>query len=729
MASPVQIILNPENYEETREARGGGPRKDFFAGHDMEFKEHKASLIGQLKTIAVNLSANRQTDLGYLKVILRRSAWAKSHRPLTALFKSERTPMVGGAELGVMIVEGTPDALLKIAEDIGMAEDTTTMREVQGRSVPYPSVQRSETGAIENVEIYGDSDRRAFSLEQALTWLSNPNTGGSYEVELFTLPPPPRDWDRLDHSHLRLFRSFVSGLTDLGQGLTVQRLPTRDRSQPLLSVRISRSTAGPTFLLNPPPQKERRREIAPFDSSEERHLRLLNFMDGHPLVRKISLPGVVARTTARHGRRRPDEVVVPVRDTARTHPRIGIIDGGVGMALSDWVIDRWDILAEEHKFPAHGSFIGGLAVLGGSLNGSECCAERDGTELVDLAILPNGNTDAFASYYPDGLPQFFDEMETAIYEMRGRHGIRIYNMSLNLTQPAMLDRYSPHAARLDKIAEDNDAIIFVSAGNIDPQIYRTEWPSEPMRALATIAASSNDGLLTPAESIRNVSVSSVNPPDLPSSLAFAPCRFSRRGPGLKAGIKPDLAHVGGSGSPQPPLDHALFSIDSDGTVVSGCGTSYATPLVAKTAAALEHAIEGEISRETLIGLLVHNAEVPDSLRAKDLMPVARHLVGFGVPSSSDQILETGDDEITLVFASRIRLSQQVVFPFSWPRSLVAPGGKCRGSARMTLCSTPPLDPRFGSEFCTRKCGSFSSTGTAEWQMEGATGCPLSTGPQ
>jgi hypothetical protein len=313
-------------------------------------------------------------------------------------------------------------------------------------------------------------------------------------------------------------------------------------------------------------------------------------------------------------------------------------------------------------------------------------------------VFPSENTGAFASYYPEGLPQFFDEVETAIGETRARHGVRVFNMSLNVLQPAVLDRYGPHAARLDRIAEDNDAILFVSAGNLDHHNLRPEWPSDPTGALATIAAATNDGLLTPAESVRNVSIAAVNPPDHPVSIPFAPCRFSRRGPGLRAGVKPDLAHVGGSGSPQPPLDHALFSITPGGAVMSGCGTSYATPLVAKTAAALDNAIEGDVSRETLIGLLIHRARVPVPLQAKALAPVARHLVGFGVPSSTDQILETDDHEITLVFASRIRRDQQVVFRFAWPRSLVDPGGKCRGAARLTLVSTPPLDPRFGSEF-------------------------------
>jgi hypothetical protein len=146
------------------------------------------------------------------------------------------------------------------------------------------------------------------------------------------------------------------------------------------------------------------------------------------------------------------------------------------------------------------------------------------------------------------------------------------------------------------------------------------------------------------------------------------------------------------------LGHALFSITSDGAVIDGCGTSYATPIVAKTAAALDHAIEGEVSRETLIALLVHHARPPEPLAPKPLAAIARHLVGFGVPTEAGRILETDDHQITLVFASRIRRAQQIVFPFPWPASLVGPNGQCRGAARLTLVSTPPLDPRFGSEF-------------------------------
>jgi hypothetical protein len=69
-----------------------------------------------------------------------------------------------------------------------------------------------------------------------------------------------------------------------------------------------------------------------------------------------------------------------------------------------------------------------------------------------------------------------------------------------------------------------------------------------------------------------------------------------------------------------------------------------------------------------------------------------------MPPSAEEILETGDHSITLVFASRVQHGQQINFKFSWPASLVGPEGKCRGRAKLTLVSTPPLDARFGSEF-------------------------------
>jgi hypothetical protein len=190
--------------------------------------------------------------------------------------------------------------LRDIARDVAQAEDQTNLKfdEERGREIPHPSALRSETGAIERIDMYGPQDRRSFSLEEGLSWLANPVTGSSYEIELFDVPPPRNQWDGFDEGRQRAYVTFVDGLSAMGQGLAVQRQFFRDQAQPLLSVRLSRSTAPPTLQLGPPIPVERRgeRELAPFDGGIERHRRLLRFLDNHPLVRHVDLPPVIVRT-------------------------------------------------------------------------------------------------------------------------------------------------------------------------------------------------------------------------------------------------------------------------------------------------------------------------------------------------------------------------------------------------------------------------------------------------
>ncbi len=701
MASPIQIVLNPDNFQEAREKGGGGGHKDFFAHRDKEFAAHKASLLQQIETISGELAAQTTGSVGYAKVILRREAWAKSHRPMTALFRPDRTRLVGGADLGVMIVEARPRSLAEVAKQIEEAETETILRfdETKNKDVPHPSARKSEVGAIDRIELFGASDKRNFSVEEAVAWLSNPMTGGSYQVELFTPPAPRADWDRLDEANRKLLETFVAGFSTLGQGVSVARMSSGSGSQPLLSVRLDETTT-PVLRMNDTPSNERKRALAPFAHDIESHIRLLEFLDNHPLVRRIELPGIIVRANAAtENRTRPSAATINARALRRSYPKLGVVDGGISPALDEWIIDRWTVLADEDSNHAHGTFIGGLATIGASLNGPEICSEADGAELVDIAIFPSPEkAGAFASYYPDGVPQFFDEMEAAVADAHARHGVRVFNMSLNILQPAATDRYSAHAVRLDGIAEANNAVIFVSAGNTQPQDLRPEWPADASRALADLALARNDGLLTPAESARNVTIAALNPTGHDGCVPYAPTRYSRRGPGLRGSMKPDLAHVGGAGTQHTTLGHGLFSILPDGAIVDGCGTSYAAPIAAKTAAVIEHLIEGEVSRETIIGMLVHHARLPEPLRDKTLSPVARHLGGFGMPPSAEKILETGDHSITLVFASRIKPGEQINFGFSWPASLVEAGGKCRGAAKLTLVSTPPLDARFGAEY-------------------------------
>ena len=47
--------------------------------------------------------------------------------------------------------------------------------------------------------------RRSFSVEEAVSWLSNPMTGSAYEIELFDVPPPHNEWDAFDPGQRQVY--------------------------------------------------------------------------------------------------------------------------------------------------------------------------------------------------------------------------------------------------------------------------------------------------------------------------------------------------------------------------------------------------------------------------------------------------------------------------------------------------------------------------------------------
>jgi Subtilase family len=373
-----------------------------------------------------------------------------------------------------------------VAQEIGQAEPTIAWKrnETTGKDLPNPSVRRSETGAIERIELSGSADRRQFDLDQAVVWLSSPRTGGQYEVELFEAPPPQGDWDALGN-HRLMFQSFVAGLQGLGPGIRVELVENRaPKEAPYLNVRLERSALPPRIQLTAEPVT-RIRSLAPFDNTRERHSHLLAFLERHPLVRRIDLPGVVVRNE--HSlRSRPESAAIPAKISSRVWPKVGIVDGGVSqVALGDWIIGRWDLLADEDVDAAHGTFIGGILVAGSQLNGSQVTGDPDGDG--NTAISKISATDrAFATYHGD-VAGFLNEVENAIVEARTRHQVRIFNFSLNIQNAVVPNYYSKVAARLDQIADTHDVIIFISAGNLSSP--RAEWPAQADMALQVVAAS------------------------------------------------------------------------------------------------------------------------------------------------------------------------------------------------------------------------------------------------
>ena len=696
--SPIQIVLNTDNFIESWDRTSGGPNKDFYESHDAEFVQHKQKILSQLSEIKKNQVENEFSEISYAKLVLKQSGLAKSHRPTKALFKRDTTPVVGAGDLGELFVELDPGRISKVEERIQKAEESTRRKEDKktGKTHSHPSAFRSELGAIEDIKSMTAPDKRKFSVMDGLKWLSDPRTGGAYIVEFFETPPPPQDWNNLPKEKYKLFRSFADGLHEFGTGLIASRLADSDKRAAMIGVKLEESDAPANIQFIPTQSsvKPLKRTVRKINQDADKHAQLLKFLDRHPLVKKIVLPPIITQSDSVSSAMPGDPYKTPTLNTEKEYPKIGVVDGGVSSVLGDWVEDQWGLLSPKDKDEDHGTFIAGLTISGNTLNGMDVCKELDGCKIIDLDILPIPNV--FANYYTKPL-EFFQELETAVKQLKARTGVRIFNFSLNIEEHVSSDGYSPPAKILDRIAEDNDVIFVISAGNTGPNDFRKEWPDDASQALSILASARNDIIKKPAESCRNLSVSALNPPHMDDIIPFAPSNYSCRGPGIRVGLKPELAHVGGSGSKHKKKGHGLYSVNPQGQIIDGCGTSYADPNVAKILATLDHAIEGDVPRETLIALAIHHARLPDILTQKEFKDIAKYMVGFGMLGSSEEILEGSDHSITLVFANRIRPGRKMSFDFIWPTSLVQ-NGKCKGYARLTIVSTPPFDYRFGSEF-------------------------------
>lgn len=697
--NPVQIVLNDSDYVVAPEPGKGGPPHDFFAGKDAEFIKHKAKLAGRVQAASARLASKATGGVGYVRVKLRERALAKSHRPVRALFKKDKFPCVGASGLGELYYFADGDDLLGLVDAISEAEPHTNWVEADGKWVARPTQIRSDVGAVEDISIPDPVSKRRFDTQTAVNWLADPRTGGFYLLELFENPKDADLRASVDHvipeDSTPLAKSLELLVEGLGSGVVAWRLPQAGGETPI-ALKLTQREEPPLLSGTRPADSA----LAKLDNDVSRHEAALQRLVQHPSVRRISLPlrvelsdvsGIPGNATGG----------LPARSSTSRYPKIGIVDSGLGTALAPWTLGRHDFLAPDEVDQKHGSFVGGLIVGAASLNPSLPGLEVDGCDLVDLALFPAGD---FFDSYRNGFDDFLAEMDQAIGEAVRDHGIRIVNLSINAVAPVEPDHYSYYAARLDQIANKHDVIIVNSAGNLPGGALRAPWPKRPKDAVQYFATRTDpDTIFVPTESAHAISVGAINPPGCSTHHSGLPTTYTRRGPGLRVGCKPDVAHFGGNDGSGPAADHLLSSIAPDGTVITDCGTSFAAPLVAKTLASLENSIEGYLPPHTLRALMIHNCVTPGALIARGLSTLARQFVGFGVPRKTSDMLVTDDSSITLVFQSVIpndvKRPKVLRFDFDWPQALIDPTtGACLGEATATLVYEPPIDRAFGAEF-------------------------------
>ncbi|MTD94349.1 S8 family serine peptidase [Hyphomicrobium sp. xq] len=712
---PVQVVLDGDRFLKTPDRPPGGSHKDFFAGDDVGFAQHKNRVRADLEGFAETLQERRE-PVGFVHVDMRESALAKSHRPLDRLFSaSNKFTLVGGDADGQLIVQGTPRALKELSDLIEeRAESTPRMvtNKKTGREEPRASEVRSELGAIGDLRLHTREDRLKFDPDQALAILRQPNVIGSYIIDLFRLDPSLLSSGAVT----KTIRALLGALSAVPGGMIVRPVlpePLRDRLfQPTLALSVRLLSNPSRRVLQLPRELEAAiaeagapafegiqltAAEAAADLDPARHRKLLNALAEQTLVRSIEMPFVVDEGTSPSiplGAKA--SLSLPAADF--DHPILGVVDGGIAAlpALTPWIAGTLGLVPEAERNVSHGTFIAGLAAGAYQLNPHLAdYVEAQGVKLYDLDIFPR--RDLRSTYYIDH-HAFLDQLDTCIEKARSKHGVRVFNFSFACGGPQP-GSYTVYAEGFDAIARKHDVIFVISAGNLTGADTRPPWPADAGAAVQMLAGQSQPQSITPpGEAFHGLTVGAVNPPGFADHPVLLPTTYTRRGPGTGYSRKPDLAHIGGV-TPDTATGNrtGLSSLAPDGTVCDSLGTSYAAPLVGVTLATLDQRLLRRASRELLHALMIHQARREHSLTGKQLSHIAPEFVGYGVPPRADAMLVDDPSAITIVFDQVLPAGRILEFDFSWPQSLVTPAAACRGAVDLTVVYTPPIDRAFNDE--------------------------------
>lgn len=406
-------------------------------------------------------------------------------------------------------------------------------------------------------------------------------------------------------------------------------------------------------------------------------------------------------------------------------PVVGIIDSGMHRVdpLSELIVKPNYDLTNNGSFwdeLGHGTAVASLVALGSDFVRNVRDNYNAKAKIMVIKALHEDNDNI-------NIVQLVETIVTA----HKNHGVRLFNLSLNdPMHKAYNEAVSDYAYMLDKIAYENDILIFISVGNIAEQRLRELVVDEPheLHSYPTLHYSPNassdihvcesTNIAKPSESFNNLSIgalagnleggltSDISPSeelpayytrkfhyDFDRLVNGAPFLRSQKNKYLN---KPDLVFEGGdlfvyeSGmevirSPLGP-DNRFYS--------RSCGTSLATPLVTSLAAQIMKAYP-ELRTQSIKALLINTAEHsggknPAIFRPFTRAKLLRKMSGFGRPDP-ELILGTGSNSVTFVIESEIGMEDFQTIPINIPTYLQATGNKLNIRATLSYSFLPTKD--------------------------------------
>lgn len=358
---------------------------------------------------------------------------------------------------------------------------------------------------------------------------------------------------------------------------------------------------------------------------------LIRELLGLDTVAQIDLPPQPSLTVAemlRLGR----QDFPPVPEPSANVPPIAILDSGLTSAhplLAPAVGEAMAVpyaLGDGTDDHGHGTLVGGIAIYGDI----EACI--DARNFVPTLRLYSARVLNEHCRFDDST-LITTQMRDAILYLSETYGCRVFNLSLgDANLPYRGGKVTPWAAILDTLARELDVLIVVSAGNFTYQ----PRPDEPIDAHVTryprYLLDDEAKIIEPATGAIVLTIGSLSHSDrLPAAIAHRdvalrpisrdgePSPFTRSGPGLAEGVKPELCDFGGNRAYDGRLagvrdlnELSMVSMNREyleRLFAVAVGTSYASPRVAHIAARMYEAFPGA-SANLIRALLASSASVP-----------------------------------------------------------------------------------------------------------------------
>jgi hypothetical protein len=365
-------------------------------------------------------------------------------------------------------------------------------------------------------------------------------------------------------------------------------------------------------------------------------------------------------------------------------PIVAILDSGVTFPpdFEALIVQHWTASGSKGGNAIHGTSTAGNAVFRYITQNIQDSIITPRARIIDCNILDGGvSTQNFIKRIQEAVAVFSDVT-------------KIFSLSANSDETIAGDKMSIVGYELDNLQIQKRVQFVISSGN------HVLWKTQD--SLEDILDDDDSRIAPPADSLYSITVGAIAGETHDNSLSvknnIAP--YSRKGPGFKGLVKPDICAYAGTitNSGIVPVDNFSLSLTHEGMLAPYAGTSLSAPIIAGDLAELLSIIP---DGNPLIAkaLLYHTAiplwdedEVDDSDRA-----FLHNLYGRGL-SNIESGKYSSKSKVTFIRTGELNRTTKERVTIYMPETLAAQAGRNVAKVTITCISAPPVDINKGTEY-------------------------------